>query len=125
MVSEYLRENFKFVSTNTPYFISRYGESFALLENRCDEDGDDEYDSYLHMWAMKMYGEAESWVKLFTIHLEYVVSKPLGFTKSGRVVLDLGVECGAVLLEPKSKQDNQLQIDGICKYSCDLIDSFV
>lgn len=108
MVSKYLRENFKFVSTNTPYFISRYGKSLALLENRRDEDGDDEYESYLHMWVMKTYGEPESWVKLFTIHLEYVVSKPLGFTKSGKAVLDLGVERGVVLLEPKSKQDNQL-----------------
>ncbi|KAM1003681.1 hypothetical protein ACFX2C_003977 [Malus domestica] len=93
--------------------------------NRRDEDGDDEYDSYLHMWVMKTYGEAESWVKLFTIRLEYMVSKPLGFTKSGRAVLNLRVECGAILLELKSKQDNQLQIDGICKYNFNLMDSFI
>uniref|UniRef100_A0A2C9V5Y4 F-box associated beta-propeller type 1 domain-containing protein n=1 Tax=Manihot esculenta TaxID=3983 RepID=A0A2C9V5Y4_MANES len=39
------------------------------------------------LWAMKKYGETESWTKLFTKQVE-VIPRALGFRRSGELLLD-------------------------------------
>ncbi|KAI5326018.1 hypothetical protein L3X38_035092 [Prunus dulcis] len=80
------------------------------------------------MWVMKEYGVAGSWAKLFTISPQEVVLRPLGFRKSGQlVVLELlwgdGKFCQS--MDPNTKQFEDFRVDGSCTKSYQFMDSFV
>lgn len=75
--------------------ISRYKVSLALLvQNR---------EKLLHVWVMKKYGVVESWAKLSTLALQERIWYPLGFRKSGEVLLKM-YYWGVQLVDPRSGQ---------------------
>ncbi|ONI03873.1 hypothetical protein PRUPE_6G287700 [Prunus persica] len=105
--------------------LSRYRDSLAFFERRhknmdCVR---------VHMWVMKEYGVAGSWAKLFTISPQEVVVGPLGFRKSGQVVLALhrggrdGQFCRS--MDPNTKQFEDFRVEGSCTKSYLFMDSFV
>ncbi|XP_043718176.1 F-box protein At3g07870-like [Telopea speciosissima] len=75
------------------------------------------YDNNVKIWMMKDYGVKESWIKQFSISQPMVVGhfnhlKPLGFTKSGEIVLEMH-DRKLVLYDPKTKKLRNLTIQGV------------
>jgi hypothetical protein len=61
--------------------------SLVVLERRFCREGHDS------IWAMKEYGDAKSWIKVFNSdHLKGRVSDFVGFKKNGEMFLLLGME---------------------------------
>jgi len=61
--------------------------SLVVLQRRFCREGHDS------IWAMKEYGDAKSWIKVFNIdHLKGRVSDFVGFKKNGEMFLLLGME---------------------------------
>ncbi|KAM5583416.1 F-box protein CPR1 [Rosa sericea] len=75
--------------------ILRYRESLALLVQSSEK--------LLHLWVMKEYSVVESWTKLSTLPLQERIWCPLGFRKSGEVLLKMYVS-GVQLVDPNTGQ---------------------
>ncbi|XP_042489890.1 F-box protein CPR1-like [Macadamia integrifolia] len=79
------------------------------------------YDNHVKIWVMKDYGVRESWIKHFSIHQPMVVGhfkhlKPLGFTKSGEILLEMH-DRKLVLYDLEKKRFRNLIIQGVPDWS--------
>ncbi|CAK9172850.1 unnamed protein product [Ilex paraguariensis] len=63
------------------------------------------------VWVMKEYGVADSWTKLFSIHLVGTLEKIIGFRKNGEVLLS-SRSCKLVAYDPKMGLIKDLEILG-------------
>ncbi|XP_042486089.1 F-box protein CPR1-like [Macadamia integrifolia] len=75
------------------------------------------YDNRVKIWVMKDYGVRESWIKHFSISQPMVVGnfkhlKPLGFTKSGEILLEMH-DGKLVLYDPERKLFSNFRIPGV------------
>ncbi|XP_043718177.1 F-box protein At3g07870-like [Telopea speciosissima] len=79
------------------------------------------YDNRVKIWVMKDYGVKESWIKQFSISQPMVIGnfkclKPLGFTKSGEILLEMH-DRKLVLYDPERKIFRNFTIRGVPDWS--------
>ncbi|KAM3741710.1 hypothetical protein ACB098_07G017500 [Castanea mollissima] len=101
--------------------ISAYGNSLALFQRE---------DDCLSIWEMKHYADASSWSKIISFAyadadliegIPRPLFIPLGFRKSGEVILD--TDTGSLVsLDLKTEEIKDL---GICGYANTFVDSYV
>ncbi|PQP93579.1 F-box/kelch-repeat protein [Prunus yedoensis var. nudiflora] len=110
-VPEALRKKLHSEPRRREWFISRYRESIALV-NICN-DRERWFGCRVEIWVMAEYGVAASWANLCTMQLPDFWLMPLGFRKSGEVVLMRYINGDqSMLLDPESKQVSYFEIDG-------------
>ena len=65
--------------------VAVLGGSLAFVKSAIDDSN--HYETCYSVWMMKEYGVAESWAKLFDIDVGVQISRVVGFTKIGEVLV--------------------------------------
>ena len=96
--------------------ISVFNGLLSLLSYECQHESSRQCCS---VWVMKEYDVVDSWIKLFTIELNMLHWKVLGFLKNGHVIVqNFGFfGSGFFSYDPKSEQVKKVGFHGSTKFS--------